>query len=261
MNHFDFPEAQSIVVVGDIHGDFNKLIHKCCIRYKVRDALIVVAGDCGFGFERPGYYERVYERNRRFLSASNCWLVMVRGNHDNPYYFNGPNPICHERFMTVPDYSLLTACGRTMLCVGGAVSLDRALRRNSPFYHPLGLDDPLCPNTYWSDEPPYFDEVALNEITERFAIDTVITHTAPTLCERIVKQGLFYFSVDDEDLLSDVEQERHTLDQLYDYLVAHHHPLRDWVYAHFHQSWHYEIEGVMFNTLDVMEFREIREGD
>lgn len=206
MNHFDFPEAQSIVVVGDIHGDFNKLIHKCCIRYKVRDALIVVAGDCGFGFERPGYYERVYERNRRFLSASNCWLVMVRGNHDNPYYFNGPNPICHERFMTVPDYSLLTACGRTMLCVGGAVSLDRALRRNSPFYHPLGLDDPLCPNTYWSDEPPYFDEVALNEITERFAIDTVITHTAPSLCERIVKQGLFYFSVDDEDLLSDVSK-------------------------------------------------------
>ena len=261
MNHFDFPEAQSIVVVGDIHGDFNRLIHKCCIRYKVRDALIVVAGDCGFGFERSGYYERIYERNRRFLNGANCWLAMVRGNHDNPFYFNGSNRICHERFMTVPDYSVITVCGRTMLCVGGAVSLDRALRKNSPYYHPFRLDDPLCPNTYWSGEPPYFDEAALDEITKRFAIDTVITHTAPSLCERIVKQGLFYFSVDDEDLLSDVEKERHSLDQLYDYLVAHHHPLRDWVYAHFHQSWHYDIDGVMFNTLDVMEFREIREGE
>lgn len=257
MNHFDFPKARSVVVCGDMHGDFNKMTHKCCVRYKVRDALIVVAGDCGFGFERPEYYEHVYERNRRFLSGANCWVVMVRGNHDNPAYFNGSARISHERFMTVPDYAVLTACGRTMLCVGGAVSLDRGLRIKSPYYHPFGLDDPLRPNTYWPGEPPFFDETALNEISACFAIDTVVTHTAPSLCERIVKQGLFYFSVDDDQLLADVEEERRTLDRLHDYLVAHRHPLCDWIYAHFHQSWHYEIDGVMFNMLDVMEFREI----
>ncbi|MBO6027250.1 MAG: metallophosphoesterase [Bacteroidales bacterium] len=257
MNHFDFPEAKSIVVVGDIHGDFNRLIHKCCIRYKVRDALIVVAGDCGFGFERPGYYDHVYERNRRFLSAANCWVAFVRGNHDNPAYFNGSGRIHHERFMTVPDYGVLTACGRTLLCVGGAISLDRTTRFNSPYYHPFAEDDPLRSNTYWPDEAPFFDEGALDELNGRFAIDTVVTHTAPSLCERIVKQGLFFFSVDDEKLLNDVEAERHTLDRLLDYLIGHHHPLRDWVYGHFHQSWHYEIDGVMYNMLDVMEFREI----
>ena len=26
--------------------------------------LIIVAGDCGFGFEQQGYYEKVYNRNR-----------------------------------------------------------------------------------------------------------------------------------------------------------------------------------------------------
>lgn len=256
MNTFDFPNVRSIVVVGDIHGDFNKLIHKCCIRYKVRDALIVVAGDCGFGFEKPGYYDYVYERNRKYLSGMNCWLVMVRGNHDNPVYFNGLNCIRHERFMTVADYSVLTACGHTILCVGGAISLDRMMRMNSPYYRPVSMEDPLRPNIYWPDEPPFFNEGILDEISRSYAIDMVISHTAPSLCERIVKQGLYYFSVDDETLMTDVATERHTFDQLHDYLVRHAHPLRQWFYGHFHQSWHYEIDGVTYNMLDIMEFRE-----
>lgn len=257
MNHFDFPEVRSIVVVGDIHGDFNKLIHKCCIRYKVRDALIVVAGDCGFGFERQGYYAYVYERNRRFLSGSNCRMVFVRGNHDNPAYFNGLNRVQQERFMTVPDYSVLTACGRTILCVGGAVSLDRTMRMNGPYYHPFSLDDPMRPNVYWPGEPPFFDEEALEAVGKRFAIDTVITHTAPSICDRIVKQGLYYFSVDDDTLMADVREEREVMDRLRNYLLEHGNPLRDWCYGHFHQSWHYELEGVMYNMLDIMEFMEL----
>lgn len=257
MNLFDFPEAKSLVVCGDIHGDFNKLIYKCCIRYKTRNTLIVVAGDCGVGFEREGYYDHVYERNRKFLSTANCWVVMVRGNHDNPAYFNGPNRIHHTRFLTVPDYSVLTANGHAILCVGGAISLDRTIRINSPYYHPSPEDNPLKPNVYWPDEPPFFDIKALDEISKLYAIDIVITHSAPSLCERIVKQGLYYFSVDDDSLMADVDAERHTLDQLYDYLVSHGHPLRHWFYGHFHQSWHYEMDGVMFNLLDIMEFREI----
>lgn len=257
MNVFDFPEARSIVVVGDIHGDFNKLIHKCCLRYRLKDSLIIVAGDCGVGFERQGYYDHVYERNRKYLSGSNCWLVMVRGNHDNPAYFNGPYRLSHERFMTVPDYAVLTACGRVLLCVGGAVSVDRRLRTNSPFYHPSEAGDPLKRNIYWRDEVPVFDPTKLDEISEVYEIDTMITHSAPLNCERIVKQGLYYFSVDDDTLISDVDKERETLGRLRTYLLEKGHPLRYWYYAHFHQSWHYEIDGVLYNMLDIMEFIEL----
>ena len=259
MNHFDFPDARSIVVVGDIHGDFNRLIHKCCIRYKVRGALIIVAGDCGIGFERESYYDYVYERNRHFLSAANCWVVMVRGNRDNPLYFNSSRRICHQRFMTVPDYSVLTACGHAILCVGGAVSLDRVVRRNSPYYQPFRLDEPLRPNVYWPSEPPCFDEAALDEMSRFYAVDVVVTHTAPARCERIVKEGLYYFSVDDDELLADVEEERRTMDRLYDYLVTRGHPLSQWYYGHFHQSFQYEMGGVMFVMLDIMEFAEVFE--
>lgn len=56
MNHsntfsLSFPEAKTIIVSGDIHGDFNQLVFKLCIQYKLTDTLLIVAGDCGFGFE------------------------------------------------------------------------------------------------------------------------------------------------------------------------------------------------------------------
>ena len=47
-----YTEAKNIVVCGDIHGDFNKLIYKMCVQYQMKDTLLVVAGDCGFGFEQ-----------------------------------------------------------------------------------------------------------------------------------------------------------------------------------------------------------------
>jgi len=55
MNHngifsLSFPEAKTIIVSGDIHGDFNQLVFKLCIQYQLTDTLLIVAGDCGFGF-------------------------------------------------------------------------------------------------------------------------------------------------------------------------------------------------------------------
>ena len=88
MNLQKFPSAKSIVVSGDIHGDFNQLVFKVCVQYQMQDTLLVVAGDCGFGFEKPGYYEDMARRNAKRLSESNNWIVFVRGNHDNPAYFN-----------------------------------------------------------------------------------------------------------------------------------------------------------------------------
>lgn len=260
MNFFEFPKAKSIIVCGDVHGDFNKLVFKCCVRYKMVDTLIIVAGDCGIGFEREGYYSHVYERNKRRLTSANCWVVMVRGNHDNPAYFEGRG-IAFERFMTVPDYSVLEACGRTVLCVGGAISLDRKLRMNGPYYHVEKESVPFERNVYWLGEAPVFDRVRLDEVTEVYEIDTVVTHTAPSICDRIVKQGLYTLSLDDDRLLADVQHERGVMDQIREYLLEHQHPLKEWFYGHFHQSWSYEIEGVLYHTLDIMEFREVRTGD
>ena len=87
MNHngifsLSFPEAKTIIVSGDIHGNFNQLVFKLCIQYQLTDTLLIVAGDCGFGFEKKEYYEQIVRRNAKRMNQDNNWIVFVRGNHE-----------------------------------------------------------------------------------------------------------------------------------------------------------------------------------
>ena len=76
-NLYEFPEAKNIVVSGDIHGDFTQLVYKCCVQYGLTDTLIIVAGDCGFGFNRPSYYEDLYMSPNRSLGPISSGDVKV----------------------------------------------------------------------------------------------------------------------------------------------------------------------------------------
>ena len=252
----EFPHAKGIVVSGDIHGDIMPLVFKCCVQYGMTDTLIVVAGDCGFGFEKLGYYENVYNRCREKLSKANNWLVFIRGNHDNPAYFS-KQLFKHQRWMTLKDYSVIKACGHTILCVGGATSIDRKYRMASRHYHIPNPDDPFMPNVYWANEIPEFNKARLDRLDEICAIDTVITHTSPSFCELSSHFGLEDWAMHDKDLMEDVKYEREVMDDIYNYLYTKNHPLCYWYYGHFHESWHAQIDDVMFHMLDIMELREI----
>ena len=85
-----YPEAKSLVICGDIHGEFVPLVYEMCIRYGMHDTLVIVAGDCGFGFEKPSAYDQVFRRIEKRLAQNNCWIAMVRGNHDDPAYYGDP---------------------------------------------------------------------------------------------------------------------------------------------------------------------------
>ncbi len=250
----EYPKAKNVVVSGDIHGDFTKLVHKCCVLYGMRDTLIIVAGDCGFGFERAGYYENIYQRCSKHLQTANNWVVFIRGNHDNPAYFDGKK-VNHKRWKAVADYTVIKACNHTILCVGGAISIDRQLRMHKTFL--VTPDGPFEPYVYWPNEPPVFDERRLGEINEAFAIDTVITHTSPSFCEKSSHFALEDWALHDATLLEDVSKERKTMDDILGYLWEHNHPLTAWYYGHFHESWHSEIEGIRYHLLDIMELREV----
>ena len=63
-NTYSFPGTKSIVVCGDIHGDFNSVVHKLCVQYQMTDTVLIIAGDCGFGFEKLGYYENVFKETQ-----------------------------------------------------------------------------------------------------------------------------------------------------------------------------------------------------
>lgn len=263
-NIYEFPECESIVISGDIHGDFNLLVNKMCVQYRMENTLMIVAGDCGFGFQNIGYYENIVKRNAKRMNAANNWILFVRGNHDNPAYFDGKT-FRHKRFIAIPDYSIVKACGHTLLCIGGAISIDRSYRLKAweqiqKKRHQPNLDigkGIYEPNYYWHNEKPVFNTELLGKIMSEQSIDTVITHTSPSFCELQNKNGLSEWSSNDAQLLADVQQERQTMDSIY-HLLKESQTVTYWCYGHFHQSWHSNIEEILFKMLDIMEFYEIK---
>ena len=252
---YKYPDAKSLVICGDIHGDFVPLVYEITVRYGMRDTLVIVAGDCGFGFEKPDAYNNIFRRIEKRLVQNNCWIAMVRGNHDDPAYFelqaDGNTLIHHARWQTVPDYTVIQACGRMVLCVGGAVSVDRQIRMREMERH-------LGKRYYWPNETVRYDAEALEAIRNAgLKVDTVVTHTAPSMCEFQSKQGLATWAQCDATLLDDCNAERAAMDDIIVHLKQDKHPLERWYYGHFHNSWHSEIDGVWFKMLDIMELLEV----
>ena len=264
-NIYQFPECKDIVVSGDIHDDFNLLVNKICVQYQMQNTLVIVAGDCGFGFDKRGYYDNMVKRNAKRMNDANNWIVFIRGNHDNPAYFDGKS-FKHKRFIAIPDYSVINACNHSILCVGGAISIDRTYRleawskeqqKRLRYGNTEDIDD-FSPSYYWQSESPTYNKEALTSILSEQKIDTVITHTSPSFCELLSKEGIAKWTGNDKTLISDIQQEREVMNSLYETLKEHQQHVTHWCYGHFHQSWHSSIDGTLFKMLDIMEFYELK---
>ncbi len=251
---FSYPSVKQLVICGDIHGDFKSTVYRLCVQYRLTDTLLIVAGDCGFGFEKPGFHETVYRQVEGRLRKANNFVVFVRGNHDDPSYFS-EQKIAFKRWRCVPDYSVIEACGHSILCVGGAVSVDRMPRmeENARRREKNRDFNPV----WWKDEAPVFDRDAIAFLPKDIRIDTVVSHSCPSFCFPENKRDLQSWAVEDPGLIEDVAKEREVLTQVFDTLVSYGHPLERWYYGHYHRSWTGIRENVFFSLLDEGEFKEV----
>lgn len=253
MKVFDYKDARQVIVCGDIHGDFRGLVYKLCIQYGCTDTLLIVAGDCGFGFYKPAFYETSYNQVAGRLKKANNWVVFVRGNHDDPSYF-AEEKIHYARWRCVPDYSVIRTAGHSILCVGGAVSIDRKMRKRQNVDR-LALFGHTETASWWADEAPVFKQEEINAIPEDILIDAVVTHTSPSYCELLTKDGLRDWLIYDPGLKWDVPQERETMDKLAEALQSQ--PVKEWFYGHFHRTWSGVRHGIRYSMLDILEFRTL----
>jgi len=260
---YDFTDSKYLLVCGDIHGDFDLLVERLCVLGQLRDTTCIVAGDCGFGFENKSAYDQIIMRNTQRMEEANNRIVFVRGNHDNPAYFDGLI-IANKHFIAIPDYSIVKVAGHTVLCIGGATSIDRiyrkeAWRQERKHWRKLGykIDDKnvFTAKYYWPDEQPVFNDELLTLILAENNIDTVVTHTAPSFCKFRDKTGLAEWAVEDKELLADAAHERAVMDAIYDKVKGQ--PITHWFYGHFHKSWQSNINGIFFKMLGIMEMYEI----
>lgn len=256
-------DVKNIYAVGDIHGHFDILVGMIK-NYDIKDSAVICCGDCGVGFSGPEVDKGLMGKLNRTCSRNNVRVIMVRGNHDNPRFFD--EGLVNTKYITaVPDYSLIRApfieCGE-ILCVGGATSIDRTRRLDEKEavvkrylkYHPdctIEEAKQATPNSYWEDEAPVYKEDEFKAIKdEGFVINHVITHTCPSFCEPLSKDGIEYWLATDPGLDEVINSERVVMDQIYSKLLEDGHDIKSWTYGHYHKHWSQVIDGVRFTMLD-----------
>jgi len=224
-------------LLGDIHGDFNKVAYMAYDNSNLTvPRNIIQVGDFGAGFSKSFYEDMAYLNN--VLKKHNTFLYVIRGNHDDPSYFNGDLKLSNLQLL--PDYSVINIEDKNILCVGGAISIDRKSR--------------VVNKSWWVDEVFNLNPEKYSNLRD---IDIVITHTAPSFCYPVDFNQLVYnYAYYDKKLLRDLQFERNQLNQLYLNLIERNN-IEYWFYGHFHTSNAEKIDQTWFHLLSINQTMEI----
>ena len=252
---------QSVYATGDLHGNFNGILG-FVKRYDLKDCAIIFCGDIGMGFNKEDYYKQIFNKIKKELKKRNIHVLFGRGNHDNPLDFNS-DKWKDTYIQTLRDYSIININGHfNILYVGGGISIDRSYRAvqtdinayKYKRYHNCSWEEALknCPQCYWEDEAPIYNENKLYEIkNDGVVINAVCSHTSPDFCVPITKEGIWEWIKNDDNLSEDLDMERETITKLYNKLIEDNHPLTYWCYGHFHFHNFEQIKDTKFYLLDM----------
>ncbi len=253
-------DKPNVCFIGDIHGEFKSL--QGLMKYTgFKDTLYIICGDCGFGFNKKEYYSQIFNKLTKTASKLNCEFIFIRGNHDCPKYFD--KQLIHRKcFKTIPDYSVIQTPSHNILCIGGAISIDRTYRKTIQkenalkysIHHGCSITEAeqKCQKVYWEDESCYYDEQRLNELRlNNISIDIICTHTSPSFVKPMDKNGIETWLKNDNNLSEDVDNERKIMDRVYNKLKEDKHILKYWFYGHYHFHNIDYIEQTKFVMLDM----------
>jgi UDP-2,3-diacylglucosamine pyrophosphatase LpxH len=231
-----------LIFIGDVHGRFPELRDRL-LRFGMERQTLIQVGDFGVGF-RPLHEEmRELAALDASLGEAGNTLYVIRGNHDNPAYFVTSSPLNLPHITFLEDYSLLEIDGRKLLLAGGAISIDRRVRREGV--------------SYWRDEGFRLDLRRLEQL-DLADLWAVVTHTAPTFVEpRELSDLVRYYLESDPELLQELREERQAVDRLYEAVTARSRP-EYWLYGHFHAYANHMIEGTNFVLLNELQVYEVR---
>jgi len=236
---------ESILFLGDIHGDFYS-ISWYLKQKKLKNVLIIQVGDFGIGFKKEEIYD--LRRVNSELEKRNSKLVAIRGNHDNPVYFE-EDKYKFSNIHFLKDYTILNLTINSIkqikiLCIGGAISIDRKVRTKNI--------------SYWENEGMNFitDEKELEKIKD---INAIVTHTSPDFSSPFGFNSLVYsFAGSDKTLLDDLIMERKKLSEMMKIIFENNkESLKYYFHGHFHMSNTFYYQDIKIECLSIEQFYSI----
>lgn len=245
-----------MIIIGDIHSI--KPIFELIDKNKWEGQNLIQVGDFGLGFQEIRRDIENLLLLDEALVESNNKLYVVRGNHDNPIFWDkskGLNLPKFHNLVLVQDYQVITIENKNVLFIGGAISLDRKVREFEKPYP-----------TWWKDEEFIYNYSKLFTACKNINLDVVITHNSPDFA--YPAQAVTSYLVDHYhqfelqhggDLKKDINNERLDITEMYNNITIDFR-LRPkyWCYGHFHESHIENIDGTEFKLLDIKEAYEIK---
>ena len=232
-----------IIAIGDVHGKFDQLILKMKVVLEGNTGVnFVQLGDFGLGFEKPVVdWNRLYDVNS-MLQKSNSMLYVIRGNHDNPAFWEWGTSFHFSNIEFVPDDYTRIIEDKVCYFAGGAVSVDRTRRRQ-------GIDY-WCGETYELKPARYIED----------KIDILFTHDVYHPCSPYTIQNssvVNYFAEVDENLIEDLQRSQSVMEYLYKDIIETN-PNFTWYHGHYHESHVTNNEEQITHSLSELEFKEVR---
>lgn len=240
MNNFKVYNKKFLL--GDIHGYWSVVLNKL-VNLDEQNICFIQVGDFGIGFgDIDKEFNRLSNLNAK-LAEYNSDLFVLRGNHDNPNWFNETQYNTLKEKLTniffVPDFTVLNIDLENILFIGGAVSIDRVQRR-------MAME-----TSWWENEVVNFD---FSKIAQFKDIDRVICHTAPDFCQPLkFNQTVYDFATQDDRLLDDLRFERANMTKLVT-AIMNNNKIKGYYYGHFHNSYRFYHNNCEFIGLGINEF-------
>ena len=227
----DMPEPHKISLKKS-NSPYNKVI---------KNSLIVVLGDNGFGTSNEEKTIKYLTDKNKILAYNNVNIVFIRGNNDDPSYFDGEK-INFSNIKATPDYSVLETKEKNILCIGGAISADRIWKKEQ--------EKRIGKKIYWGNEAPVFDPELIKTAAETCKhIDYILSHSAPSFlsinCEDTIKD----WSEKDESLIKDMEDERLCMDNILACLRQNGCKPAYWGFGHFNSELIEKRSNIVFQSL------------
>ena len=232
--------------LGDVHGEFSTISHQLNLK-KVSDCDIIQVGDFGLGFKKQKVESDELKKLNEVLKKKNINLYVIRGNHDDPERFKELKEE-YSNIILVPDYSVFGLNGKTYMCIGGAISIDRIERKekNDIWFHNEGV-------IYQEDKLEGHD---------LDSIDVFISHTAQNsfvqdmlslnkLNNQYLEKRMIEWK--DYSLMGECIHEQVSLDLILNKLPN----VKQVFFGHFHSSFSKYKGEIRYNLLDIHELKEI----